>query len=158
MVTQNIGDPEDLGRCCFESKESGRRNPRVRFLRRSFVGGAMSVDRLESADSWSLCNLHDLEGSRRTPPRDFYGWYVFTAALVRSVEWCVVSEPTPENPWHAEVHRQLGTTEQEDHFLQDCNKVASQARWSARLIGPESARPIKADDEEFLENVSRRLR
>ena len=141
MVAKYIDDAETLGRCCFDRREAGRRNPRSRFIRRSFVDGSMSVDRLESADIQTLCNLHVAEAVTRKPPQSFHGWYVFVAGLVRSTGWDVNSDPTGANPWHAEVCLP-DLIEQGDEFLQSCSKVASQASWRAR--------PLSQEDEEFL--------
>ena len=92
----------------------------------------MSVDWLDPADIWSLCSLHDVEGSQRTPPRRFHGWYVVSGDAVRSVGWTAVPIPTPPNPWHAEIRLPVYMMEQEDHLLQDCIKIASKASWRAR--------------------------
>lgn len=141
MVTSCVDDTEALGRCCFDSKEARRRNPRGRFIRRSFVDGLMSVDRLESADIQILCGVHDAEAVERKPPRSFHGWYVFTAASVRTAGWEANPDPTCANPWHAEVCLP-NLVEQEDNLLQNCNRIASQASWHER--------PLSSADEDFL--------
>ena len=148
MVAEHVDDTETLGRCCFERKEAGRRNPRGRFIRRSFINGLMSVDRLESADIQVLCTVHDAEAVVRKPPRIFHGWYVFTVASVRATGWDVQPDPTCVNPWHAEVCLP-DLLEQEDDLLQNCNRIASQASWRAR--------PLSLGDEEFLSDVGGQL-
>ena len=145
MVTSPVVDTEDLGRCCFDRRESSRRNPRARFIRRSFLDGKMSVDRLSDSDRQVLRLVHDEEASRRNPPRTFHGWYVFRADSVRSVGWDISPDPTPKNPWHSEVVRPE-SLEDEDEFLQNCSKIASQSRWVDR--------PMSQEIEEFLEQAS----
>ncbi len=148
MVAQYVDDSEDLGRCCFDSRDSGRPRPRSRFIRRSFVNGLMSVDRLQDVDVYVLRCVHDAEALARTPPRTFHGWYVFTAATVRSAGWEVYPDPTNRNPWHSQVHLP-DSMEEEDDFLQSCNKIASQSHWLVR--------PMSQADEEFLADVSDHL-
>ena len=147
MVTQYVDDSEDLGRCCFDSDDSGRLRPRARFIRRSFVNGLMSVDRLQHADTYVLRCVHDAEALNRTPPRTFHGWYVFTAASVRSAGWEVYADQTTRNPWHSQIH--LPGSLDDDDLLQSCNKIASQSQWHVR--------PMSQADEEFLADVSGRL-
>ena len=144
MATQCIGDSENLGRGCFDSGDSSRSKPRVQFIKRSFLRGLMSVDRLDSADVQTLCSVHDAEGMGRVPPKMFYGWYVFSAALVRSADWCVYPEPTCTNSGHAEVCRP--NDHDEDNVLQKCTEIASQTIWQARLMSQEA--------EEFLARAS----
>ena len=103
----------------------------------------MSVDRLDLADVQVLCRVHDSEGSKRKPPKGFRGWYVFPAGLVRSLLWCVYPDPTLANPWHAEV---CHASDDEDHFLQKCTGIASQAIWRAR--------PMSEETVEFLAQAS----
>ena len=80
MVTSKVNDDENLGRCCFDTNDAERNNPRTRFIQRSFVDGRMSVDRLTLADVQQLNGIHGDEARRRDPPRIFQGWYVFLAA------------------------------------------------------------------------------
>lgn len=129
VATDCVVDTEALGRCCYDRRESGRHRPRGRFIRRSFVNGQMSVDRLSDDNVQTLCRLHDAEARRRNNQR-FHGWYVFMAVAIRSVGWGVAPCPTPTNQWHAEVSRP--DLEQDDVVLQNCNKIASQARWQDR--------------------------
>ncbi len=91
----------------------------------------MSVDLLLQADTQQLSRVHDAEAILRNPPRTFHGWYVFIAAIVRSVGWEVTPDPTGDNPWHAEVSLS-GSMDEEDAFIQDCEKVAANASWQAR--------------------------
>ena len=132
MVTTGcVADTEALGRCCYdrrESGESGRHKPRMRFIKRSFLNGQMSVDRLSDDNDQTLCRLHDAEALSRT--QRFHGWYVFKAVAVRSVGWGVAPCPTSANQWHAEVS--CPDPEQDDVLTQNCSKVASQASWRDR--------------------------
>ena len=108
----------------------------------------MSVDRLQSADVYALCKLHDTEAIRRDPPRTFHGWYIFTAEAVRSAGWDVSPDPTTENPWHSQIRR-IDASEQGDAFVQNCQKIASQSWWKDR--------PMSRDTEDFLEQVTEPL-
>ena len=150
MVSQYIiGNSEDLGRCCFDRQHSRRKRPRTQFIKRSFDRqGLMSVDRLQDVDVYFLCNLHDAEATRRRPPRTFHGWYVFTAKIVRSAGWDVNPDPTKENPWHSQIC-QMDETEEEDDFVQNCQKIASNSWWKDR--------PMSRDTEDFLEQVTEPL-
>ena len=149
MVSQYIGDSEDLGRCCFDSRDARRQRPRIRFIRRSFDRqGLMSVDRFQSADIFTLCDLHDAEAVNRSPPRTFHGWYIFTAGAVRTAGWDVNPDPTTTNPWHSQVHLP-DSLDEEDAFVENCQKIASQSRWRDR--------PMSRDTEDFLEQATEPL-
>lgn len=151
MVSQHlIGDSEDLGRCCFDSRDARRHRPRTRFIRRSFDRqGLMSVDRLENADVHALRRLHDAEGMERRPtPRTFHGWYVFSAGAVRNAGWDVRPDPTTNNPWHSQVHLS-DSSDEEDAFIESCQKIASQSWWKDP--------PMSQDTEDFLEQVTEPL-
>ena len=145
MDRSKVESNESLGRCCFDSSDAERKNPRTRFIRTSFVKGEMSVDRLSWADIHRLNVLHAEEGSRRQPPRTFQGWYEFRANKVRSVGWEVSPDETDENPWHAKIVP-LDSMDEADAFTQQCEKIAAAASWRPR--------PMLPAIEEFLEEVS----
>ena len=127
MAHDQISDHENLGRACFDSGEAGRKRPRHRFISKSFIDGKMSVDRLDDADYQRLTQIHTNEGQYRNPSRTFHGWYTFPASNVLSMGWEVQSDPTPTNPWHAEVD--CGSLEDNDAHRQRCVDLASQACW-----------------------------
>ena len=105
----------------------------------------MSVDLLRRADVQQLSLLHDTEAQSRVPPRIFHGWYVFSAATVRSVGWNVTPAKTDVNPWHAEVILS-SSVDEEDAFIEHCEKIAASASWKVR--------PMSRSDEEFLEQAA----
>ena len=127
MANDGISDHEKLGRACFDSQEAERKRPRHRFISKAFVGSKMSVDRLDDADRQYLTQIHADAGQRRSPNRAFHGWFAFSTASVRSVGWNAQSDPTPDNPWHAEVD--YGSLEDADAHRQRCVDLASQAWW-----------------------------
>ena len=149
MTLPTIADSEDLGRCCFDRKQAHRNRPRIQFIKRSFDRGPMSVDRLQRADERELSQIHDEEAAKRSLPRDFHGWYVFTAGIVRSAGWDVRLDPTTINACHAQVHLQCLASDHEDAFITSCQKVASLSHWRDR--------PLTQDTESFLRDVSSRL-
>ena len=146
MSTNRVDDLEQLGRCCFDSDQAGRKNPRLRFIRRSFVQQRMSVDLLLKADIQHLTRVHDEEGKDRNSPQRFHGWYVFLAETVRANGAEIEPDPTPTNDWHANVISPdpVEGADALDHFF---GKIAANAYWRERPIGHSL--------EEFLEQVSR---
>ena len=149
MTLPTIADSEDLGRCCFDRKQARRDRPRIQFIKRSFDRGPMSVDRLQWADERELSQIHDEEAAKRSPPRDFHGWYVFTAGIVWSAGWDVRPDPTTTNACHAQIHLGGLALEDEDAFLTSCQKVASLSRWKDR--------PLSRETETFLQDVTDQL-
>jgi hypothetical protein len=108
----------------------------------------MSVDRLGEADIQGLAGLHDLEGQGRNPPKNFHGWYVFLANIVRSVGWQVKPQGTKDNEWHAEVSLPSGMDDK-DAFKQHCQRLATNSNWKPR--------PMNPSDEEFLDRIADKL-
>ena len=148
MSTNRVDDLEQLGRCCFDSGQAGRENPRFRFVRRSFIQRRMSVDLLLNADIQYLTRLHDDEGHNRNPEQRFHGWYVFPVEAVRLNGGEIEPDPTPSNTWHANVISPdpAEGADALDHFF---GKIAAKAHWRERSIGPSL--------EEFLDHISRDL-
>ena len=141
-------DQEPLGRCCFDSADSGKTRARTRFIRRGFVERIMSVDELLLADQHHLVYVHGIESRARRQPQRFHGWYVFGVNVPLSNAGDVQHGPTLNNPWHAEVispHPDLDR----DEFIQLCEKIASATNWRSL--------PFISSDEDFLNQVSQAL-
>lgn len=79
-----------------------------------------------------LTKLHDKEANTRGSTRCFYGWHVFSAALIRSFSWNVESDPTRENPWHAIVILPTAIDKGSDEFIQACQKISTDSMWRQR--------------------------
>ena len=148
MATNNLDDLEQLGRCCFDSAQAGRPNPRLRFIKRSFVDRMMSVDLLLQSDVQLLTQIHEEEGKGRTPPQRFHGWYVFPVEVVQINNGKIEPDPTLNNPWHANVISP-DISEDPDALEHFYGKIAANSFWQERSFGPAL--------EEFLERVSREL-
>lgn len=104
------------------------------YLAGSFAQGSMSVDRLDHADRQSLSDLHDKEAATRKSVKEFYGWYYFKARQARDVEWIVDPDPTPENPWHAEISNAQGD---KSALYEACQEVAAEATWASKPLSPQ---------------------
>ena len=94
----------------------------------------MSVDRLDHADRQTLSDMHDKAAAPRKSVNEFYGWYVFQAQQARAVGWEVDPDPTPKNPWHAEIRNTQG---ERSALYEACQVVAADSRWDSKPLNPQ---------------------
>lgn len=141
-------DLEPLGRCCFDQRDARKNRAGTRFIRRALATGEMSVDELQQADRHHLSYIHDVEGSVRSQPQRFHGWYVFSVEAAVSASSFVRHEPTLSNPWHAMVILQDPTGD-DDALVALAAKIAADTEWQDL--------PLRSSDEEFLNQVTQGL-
>lgn len=149
MTTTEAEDTDHLGRCCFDSKDSRRKRPTTRFIRRSFVNREMSVDYEPEMNIKYLTVLHSREGKQRPQQQTFYGWYVFGTNCVNSGGGDIVPDETNENPWHCNVVAP-DSPEQSDELLHFYEKIAAHSRWVEQS---DSQSELSPSVEEFLRGI-----
>ena len=136
MKSDQVEDDEKLGRGVFSSDNASGKGKRSFFVDElTGCGGELSVDRLTYADITVLSKIHDDGATKRGANRQFYGWYAFTAALVRSIGLdAIPSDSTnPENRWHASL-----LVPQEGEALVNCvNKISAEAEWEPRALSSQ---------------------
>lgn len=93
----------------------------------------VSTDRLSRGDLHAIARLAKDRGRGRTPPRQFFGWAEVSVLDAERDGRTVRATPTEENPYHADIHLNLGLergderwkAEQKAHAIQ----LARRAEW-----------------------------
>ena len=88
---------------------------------------ALSVDGLRIDALGQLADIaRSAEKSRHGL---FWGWAYVTRELARQEGRRVVAAPTPENPYHEEIHLPAKVADNRDALKQHATHLADNARW-----------------------------